>query len=94
MTKRNGKIGRGDLVLMNVNIGGHRHLIIDMSTCGRMHGEFLRLLFIIAHRRTVRWFKDVGDDHHSADAFKFRRGQYFWHTRAAIGHGATRSAGA
>ena len=147
VTKPNRKIGRGDLVLLNVNIGGHRHLIIDvalnhefggnhmadvtrngamraadparlleatartkiaryregyanrngvtyaflpcvMSTSGRMHGEFLRLLFIIAHRRTVRWFTDVGDDHHSADAFKFRRGQYFWHTRAAIGHGA------
>jgi hypothetical protein len=45
-----------------------------------MHGEFLRLLFIIAHpammnRRTVRWFKDMGDDYHSEDAFKFRRGQ-------------------
>ena len=22
----------------------------------------------------------------SNEAFKFRRGQYFWHTRAAIGH--------
>ena len=22
----------------------------------------------------------------SEEAFKFRRGQYFWHTRAAIGH--------
>ena len=32
-----------------------------MSTSGRMHGQFLRLLFIIAHRRTVRWFKDMGD---------------------------------
>ena len=53
-----------------------------------MHGEFLRLLFIIALRRTVRWFKDMGDYHHSEDAFKFRWGQYFLHTRAAIGHGA------
>ena len=62
-------------------------LSVQLMT-GRIHGKFLRLLFIIAHRRTVRWFKDVGDDHHSEDAFKFRRGQYFWHTRAAIGHGA------
>ena len=23
---------------------------------------------------------------HHDEAFKFRRGQYFWHTRAAIGH--------
>jgi len=132
--KPNGKIGRGDLVLKNVNLGGHRHLIIEvalnhefggnhkadvsrngalraadpaklleatartkigepsryregyatragdtyaflpcvMSTSGRMHGEFLCLLFIIAHRRTERWFKQMGDD--SEDAFKFRRG--------------------
>ena len=26
------------------------------------------------------------DDEPSEEAFKFRRGQYFWHTRAAIGH--------
>ena len=60
-----------------------------------MHGEFLRLLFIIAHRRTERWFKQMGDDYHSEchseDAFEFRRGQYFWHTRAVIGHGAARA---
>ena len=40
-----------------------------------MHGEFLRLLFIIAHRRTECWFKQM--DHHSEDAFKFRRDQRF-----------------
>jgi hypothetical protein len=31
VTKRNGKIGRGDPLLMNVNLGGHRHLIIDVA---------------------------------------------------------------
>ena len=62
-----------------------------MTISGRMHGEFLRLLFIIARRRTERWFKQMGDDYHSEDAFKFRRGQYFWHTRAVIGHGAARA---
>ena len=49
---------------------------------------WVRFPYSLPHRRTVRWFTDVGDDHHSADAFKFRRGQYFWHTRAVIGHGA------
>jgi len=43
-----------------------------------------------------RWFKQMGDDYHSEDAFKFRRGQTpkfrpFWHTRAVIGHGAARA---
>jgi len=59
-----------------------------MSTSGRIHGEFLRLLYILAHRRTVRWFAQFGDDHPSDEVFKFRRGQSFWHTRAAIGHAA------
>jgi len=31
VTKPNGKIGRGDLVLKNVNLGGHRHLIMDVA---------------------------------------------------------------
>jgi len=52
------------------------------STSGRIHGGFLRLLYIIAHR-TICWFAKFGDDHPSNEAFKFRRGQYFWHTRAA-----------
>ena len=56
-----------------------------MSTSGRIHGEFLRFLYILAHRRTKRWFERLGYEP-SAEAFKFRRGQYFWHTRAAIGH--------
>ena len=59
--------------------------------CGRLHGEFLRLLYIIAHRRTTRWFQRHSNDEPSEDAFKFRRGQYFWHTRAAIGQAAARA---
>ena len=31
------------------------------------------------------------NDEPSEDAFKFRRGQYFWHTRAAIGQAAARA---
>ena len=56
-----------------------------MSTSGRIHGEFLRFLYILAHRRTLRWFEMLGSNP-SDEAFKLRRGQYFWHTRAAIGH--------
>ena len=54
-----------------------------ISTSGRIHGEFLRFLYI---RRTLRWFEQLGPHDPSDEAFKFRRGQYFWHTRAAIGH--------
>ena len=56
-----------------------------MSTSGRIHGEFLRFLYILAHRRTLRWFEMLVSNT-SDDAFKFRRGLYFRHTRAAIGH--------
>ena len=58
-----------------------------MSTSSRIHGEFLRFLYILAHRRTKRGFERLGYEP-SDEAFKFRRGQYFWHTRAAIGHAA------
>ena len=51
----------------------------------------MRLLYIIAHRRTVNWFTRHSDDEPSEDAFKFRRGQYFWRTRAIIGQAAARA---
>ena len=50
-----------------------------ISTSGRIHGEFLRFLYLLAHRRTTRWFESLGYEP-SEEAFKFRRGQYFWHT--------------
>jgi len=63
-----------------------------ISTSGRLHGEFLSLLlYIIAHRRTTRWFQQHSNDEPSEDDFKFHRGQYFWHTRAAIGQAAARA---
>ena len=56
-----------------------------MSTAGRIHGKFLRFLYILAHRRTKRLFERLGYEPRD-EAFKLCRGQYFWHTRAAIGH--------
>ena len=57
----------------------------DRSLWARHAAEFLRFLYILAHLRTKRWFERLGYEP-SDEAFKFRRGQYFWHTRAAIGH--------
>jgi len=62
-----------------------------ISTSWRLHGEFLRLLYIIVHRRTVNWFTRHSNDEPSKEAFKFRHGQYFWHTRANIGQAAARA---
>jgi len=49
------------------------------------------LTYIIAQRRTVNWFARHSNDEPSEEAFKFRRGQYFWHTRAMIGQAAARA---
>jgi len=34
------------------------------STSGRIHGEFLCLLYILAHRRSLRYFDNLGDAWH------------------------------
>ena len=33
-----------------------------MTSSGRIHGEFLRLLYILAHRRTTKYFASLGDE--------------------------------
>ena len=43
-----------------------------MSTSGRIHSEFLRLLYIFAHRHTALWFKQLGAHEPRDKAFKFR----------------------
>ena len=30
-----------------------------MTSSGRIHGEFLRLLYILAHRRTTKYFAEL-----------------------------------
>ena len=52
---------------------------------GQIHGKFLRLLYILAHRRTDKYFADMGDHEPGTDAFTWRRSQYFWKHKAAIG---------
>jgi hypothetical protein len=55
-----------------------------VSTCGRIHGKFLRLLYILAHRQTVKFFETIGEEP-SNEAFTWRRAEYLFHNRAAIG---------
>ena len=55
-----------------------------LSTSGRIHGEFLRLLYILAHRQTVKFFETVGEEP-SNEAFTWRRAESFFHDCAAIG---------
>jgi len=73
-------------------LSNNAFLLCVISTSRRLNGEFLRLLFyIIAHRRTSNWFRRHSNDEPSEEAFKFRRGELFWHTRAAIGQAAARA---
>ena len=43
-----------------------------MSTSGRIHGEFLRLLYILSHRQAVKFFELFGEEP-TDNAFTFRR---------------------
>jgi len=53
-----------------------------MSTAGRIHSEFLQLLYNLANRRSVRWFAQLGDDHPSDEGFKFRPRILLAHARS------------
>jgi len=46
---------------------------------------------VMGEMLTSNWFKRHSDEEPSEEDFKFRRGQYFWHTLAAIGQAAARA---
>ena len=50
-----------------------------------MESYFLRLLYILAHRRAANFFTRMGIPDPSSKAYKQRRGTYFYYNRAAIG---------
>jgi hypothetical protein len=56
-----------------------------MSTAGRISGDFLRLLYILSDRQAHTYFTRMVLLDHSPEAFKQRRGSYFYYNRAAIG---------
>jgi len=50
-----------------------------MSTSHRMHGEFLRLLFIQAHRETEAHFTAAGmpSQHNQSESFRFKSAAFY-----------------
>ncbi len=56
-----------------------------MTNSGRISGDFLRLLYIIAHRQAANFFTCMGIPDPSSKAYKQRRDMYFYSNRAAIG---------
>ena len=57
-----------------------------VSTSGSIHGEFLRLLYLLADNKTKRHFRDrheaIDDE---SDAYCWRRSGFFWRMRASFG---------
>ena len=63
------------------------------STSTRMHGEFLRLLFLQAHRETTAHFTAVGmpAQQHS-DSFRHRRAAFYNGLKSKVGLAAAKTA--
>jgi hypothetical protein len=59
-------------------------LPLIMSTSGGLHGEFVRLLYILAHRRAVHFFDALGYEPCDEELCQ-HRGSFFFQHRARIG---------
>ena len=55
-----------------------------MSTSGRIHSEFLRLLYFLADKQASAYFTDLGYEPHKEE-YCHRRGVYFYQHRCTIG---------
>ena len=55
-----------------------------MSTSGRIHGEFLRLLFFLSNKQADDYFAALGYEAHKEE-FCHRRGVFFYRNRCTIG---------
>jgi hypothetical protein len=59
-----------------------------MTTSSRMHGEFLRLLFLQAHRETTAHFIATGlpsQQTRSDNAFRFKRAAFYMGLKSKVG---------
>jgi hypothetical protein len=64
------------------------------STSTRMHGEFLRLLFLQAHRETEAHFTATGvpSQRNQSDSFRFKRAAFFQSLKSKVGLAAAKAA--
>ena len=58
-----------------------------VSTSTRMHGEFLRLSFLLAHRETEAHFNAAGmsSRRNQSDSFRFKRAAFYQSLRGKVG---------
>jgi hypothetical protein len=63
------------------------------STSSRIHGEFLRLLFLQAHRETVKYFRFISTPAQpDQDQFRFRRAAFYSSLKSKVGLIAAKAA--
>ena len=63
------------------------------STSTRMHGEFLRLLFLQAHRETTAHFTALGmPAQQHCDSFRYRRAAFYNGLKSKVGLAAAKAA--
>ena len=91
-------------VLAQKQINGYRQQYADnhnisfvpaiMSTSTRMHGEFLRLLFLHAHRQTEAQFTAAGmsSQRNQSDSFRFKRAAFYQSLKIKVGLAAAKAA--
>ena len=57
-----------------------------VSTSGRIHGDLLRLLYLLADNKTKRHFRDLDEVIDvDSEAYCWRRSGFFWRMRASLG---------
>jgi hypothetical protein len=63
-------------------------------TSTRMHGEFLRLLFLQAHRETEAHFNATGmpSQGNQSDSFRYKRAAFFRFLKSRVGLAAAKPA--
>ena len=68
-----------------------------MTASSRMHGEFLRLLFLQAHRETTAHFNATGlpsQQNRSDNAFRFKRAAFYMCLKSKVGLVAAKASAA
>jgi hypothetical protein len=65
-----------------------------VSTSTRVHGEFLRLLFLQAHRETEAHFTAAGmsSQCNQSDSFRFKRAAFYQSLKSKVGLAAAKAA--
>ena len=56
-----------------------------VSTFGRIHGDLLRLLYLLADNKTKCHFRDLNEVLDDSEAYCWRRSGFFWRMRASFG---------